>query len=62
MIVQYLKTNEISYIQGITWTTDAFFRETAGRIAKRKDEGAKIVERDQRCINMGHRDTLKQTT
>ena len=42
--MQYLKTNEISYIQGITWTTDAIFRETADRIAKRKDEGAKIVE------------------
>jgi uridine phosphorylase len=50
-IVQYLKTNEISYIQGITWTTDAIFRETADRIAKRKDEGAKIVEMEQAgCI------------
>lgn len=50
-IVQYLKANEISYIRGITWTTDAIFRETADKIAKRKDEGAKIVEMEQAgCI------------
>ena len=50
-IMQYLRANEISYIQGITWTTDAIFRETADRIAKRKDEGAKIVEMEQAgCI------------
>ena len=50
-IVQYLKDNEISYLQGLTWTTDAIFRETADRIARRKEEGAKIVEMEQAaCI------------
>ena len=50
-IVQYLKENNISYIQGLTWTTDAIFRETAERIAQRKTDGAKIVEMEQSgCI------------
>lgn len=50
-IVQYLEEKNISYIQGLTWTTDAIFRETADRIAQRKAEGAKIVEMEQSgCI------------
>lgn len=50
-IVQYLKANDISHIRGLTWTTDAIFRETADRIAQRKAEGAKIVEMEQSgCI------------
>ena len=50
-IVQYLNENNISYIQGLTWTTDAIFRETAERIAQRKTDGAKIVEMEQSgCI------------
>lgn len=50
-IVQYLSANSISYLKGITWTTDAIFRETADRIARRKEEGAKIVEMEQAgCI------------
>ncbi len=50
-IVQYLKEKGVSYIQGLTWTTDAIFRETADRIAQRKKENAKIVEMEQSgCI------------
>jgi nucleoside phosphorylase len=49
--VKYLDTNEISYLRGITWTTDAIFRETSDRIERRKEEGAKIVEMEQAaCI------------
>ena len=40
-MVQYLEQNEISYIRGLTWTTDAMFRETVDRIARRNEEGAK---------------------
>ena len=29
---------------GTTWTTDAFYRETRGKIAKRKEMGAICVE------------------
>ncbi len=50
-IIRYLESNSISYIRGLTWTTDAIFRETNGRIAQRKEEGAKIVEMEQAgCI------------
>ncbi len=50
-ITQFLTENSVSYIRGLTWTTDAIFRETADRIARRKEEGAKIVEMEQAgCI------------
>ncbi len=50
-IIHYLKENEIPCLQGLTWTTDAIFRETPDRIALRKEEGAKIVEMEQAgCI------------
>lgn len=32
------------YITGTTWTTDAFYRETRGKIARRKEMGAICVE------------------
>ena len=50
-IVSYLEEREVSYLRGLGWTTDAIFRETADRIALRKEEGAKIVEMEQAgCI------------
>ncbi len=50
-ITNYLDRNEISYIRGLTWTTDAIFRETKDKIMQRKMEGAKVVEMEQAgCI------------
>ena len=50
-ITAYLEQHDIAYIRGLTWTTDALFRETAERIALRRQEGAKIVEMEQAgCI------------
>ena len=50
-VKKYLDQKEISYFSGLTWTTDAIFRETPDRIARRKAEGAKIVEMEQAgCI------------
>lgn len=47
----YLDQNHIPYLRGLTWTTDAIFRETVDRISRRKEEGAKIVEMEQAgCI------------
>ena len=41
----------ISYLRGLTWTTDAIFRETEDKIELRKSEGGKIVEMEQAgCI------------
>lgn len=50
-ITRYLDENSVSYIRGLTWTTDAIFRETRDKVAQRKAEGAKIVEMEQAgCI------------
>lgn len=46
-IARYLDSCGIPYLRGITWTTDAIFRETADRIVRRREEGAKIVEMEQ---------------
>ncbi|MDD5288271.1 MAG: nucleoside phosphorylase [Dehalococcoidales bacterium] len=39
-----LKKHHINYEVGKTWTTDAFYRETKGKIARRKAEGCIMVE------------------
>ncbi|MBE5779718.1 MAG: uridine phosphorylase [Clostridiales bacterium] len=50
-IAAYLDANSVPYLRGITWTTDAIFRETADRVEMRRQEGAKIVEMEQSgCI------------
>jgi len=40
----YLDIKGFAYSRGITWTTDAFFRETPRAIEKRKSQGAVCVE------------------
>ena len=40
----------IHYQKGITWTTDAFYKETKARIDKRKSQGALAVEME--CASM----------
>jgi len=51
IIIDYLEKQEVSYLRGLVWTTDAIFRETPDRIELRKKEGAKIVEMEQAgCI------------
>lgn len=39
-----------SYTEGVTWTTDAFYRETRDKVEKRKKEGAKVVEMEASAI------------
>jgi hypothetical protein len=43
-LVKVLEKHRISYEVGKTWTTDAYYRETIGKIAKRKAEGCITVE------------------
>jgi len=43
-ITEYLKVNEISFIEAKTWTTDAFYRETDDKIDLRVSEGCVTVE------------------
>lgn len=49
-IQSYLNQNQIPYTTGKAWTTDAFYRETAGKVALRKQEGACIVEMEQASL------------
>ena len=46
-ICSYLEAHNIPHISGITWTTDAIFRETKALVERRKAEGVKIVEMEQ---------------
>jgi uridine phosphorylase len=42
--VALLEERGVPHITGKTWTTDAFFRETPGKIARRRAEGCITVE------------------
>lgn len=42
--ISVLDDHGYSYVMGTTWTTDAFFRETKGKISRRKEMGAICVE------------------
>lgn len=44
IIEQTLTANQVLYIKAKTWTTDAFYRETPLKIARRKKEGCVTVE------------------
>ncbi|MEM9483700.1 MAG: nucleoside phosphorylase [Cyanobacteria bacterium P01_F01_bin.116] len=43
-LVKHLETGKIPYVVGKTWTTDAPYRETANRIARRREEGCLTVD------------------
>jgi nucleoside phosphorylase len=43
-IQQTLDTHDIPYVTGKTWTTDAIYRETPAKIARRREEGCITVE------------------
>jgi uridine phosphorylase len=44
VIESVLKSHGVKYKVGMTWTTDAIYRETKSRIAKRRAEGCLTVE------------------
>lgn len=44
IVADFMKEKQIPYIEGKTWTTDAFYRETESNIAKRKADGCISVE------------------
>ncbi len=43
-VEQFLQSCGRTVVRGITWTTDALFRETKARCAKRRKQGAVVVE------------------
>ena len=50
-ICSVLDEKNVPFTEGITWTTDALFRETKEKMLLRKSEGARMVEMEQSgCI------------
>jgi uridine phosphorylase len=43
-IERVLLAHNVPYVLGKTWTTDAFYRETAGKVQRRRAEGCLTVE------------------
>lgn len=43
-VARFMQENGLPYVQGRTWTTDAFYRETRNSFEKRKAEGCVSVE------------------
>ena len=43
-VEQALQKHHVPYVVGKTWTTDAIYRETPSRIARRREEGCLVVE------------------
>ncbi len=44
VVSSFFLKNGIPYVEGRTWTTDAFYRETKNKIEKRRSEGCICVE------------------
>ena len=49
-IEQVLNRHSIPYILGKTWTTDAFYRETPGKVKLRREEGCLTVEMEAAAL------------
>jgi uridine phosphorylase len=49
-VVATLERDGVPYVEGTTWTTDAFYRETPTRIARRRDEGCLVVEMEAAAL------------
>ncbi len=43
-VAEFMKKNGLPFVQGRTWTTDAFYRETFNNFKKRKEDGCISVE------------------
>ena len=43
-VEKFLQSGGMAVVRGITWTTDGMFRETKARCAKRRAQGAAVVE------------------
>ena len=49
--IKILNDNNISYIEGKVWTTDAPYRETRSKVLKRKEQGCICVDMECSAIN-----------
>lgn len=49
-VKKVLKEHKLTFTEGKTWTTDAFFRETRGKILLRKKEGCLTVDMEASAL------------
>jgi len=49
--IDVLSTNNVSYVKGKVWTTDAPYRETRAKILKRKEQGCVCVDMECSAMN-----------
>lgn len=49
-ITKVLRQHNVGYVQGKTWTTDAFYRETPKRVATRREQGCLTVEMEAAAL------------
>lgn len=47
---ELLTERSVPYVEGVTWTTDAMYRETRDKVARRREQGAVCVEME--CAGM----------
>ena len=50
IVARFMEKNRIPFVQGKTWTTDAFYRETIHNFEKRKADGCISVEMECSAI------------
>ncbi len=50
VVSEFMQVNEIPHIEGKTWTTDAFYRETKNNFEKRKKDGCISVEMESAAV------------
>ncbi|MEO8511365.1 MAG: nucleoside phosphorylase [Chloroflexota bacterium] len=49
-ITRTLERNDVPFLTGMTWTTDAFYRETRGKVERRVAEGCLTVEMEAAAL------------
>jgi len=49
-IIRVLEHHKCHYVEGPTWTTDAFYRETPNKVARRRKQGCLTVEMEAAAL------------
>src|SRR5579859_302472 len=50
VVTKLLTERDVPFVTGKTWTTDAFYRETRARTARRREEGCVVVEMEAAAL------------
>jgi len=50
VLINHLDQAGIAHVQGRTWTTDGFFRETPSKVARRREQGCLTVEMEAAAL------------